>query len=135
MDKRGGWHLLYHAANGSQTSHCGESKVSSHLFSVDEGKTWAALENPFVEPYKPAVMWEGDSQPQTYSTMERPHLYFDPESGDLTHLGVAVPLNIGDEGCPNATSECKSRGRVCSCVNCKYASHAGTALIQLQGAK
>ena len=88
VDKRGNWHALYHAANGSQHTHCSTARVASHVFSSDRGKTWSALDPP-VEPYKPVVVWEDrPAEPQVYATMERPHVYADPASGDLSHLGV-----------------------------------------------
>lgn len=139
LDVRSNWHILYHAANGSQLSHCAESRVAYHIYSNDKGITWQGLENPEVEPYKPEVVWEEVGHTgnaitrQAYASMERPHLYMDPQSGNPTHLGVAAPLNIGDEGCANATKQCKSRhGNPCPCCNCKYASHAGTLLVKLQ---
>lgn len=140
VDSRHNWHALFHTSgNFAPTgSHCGNSTVSSHVFSADSGKTWVQLPGELSEAYKPTVMWSDDpaGRPQTYATMERPHLYFDPVTNRPTHLGVASTLNIGNEGCPNdtrqrypASSKCKKAP--CPCQTCKYVSHAGTLLITL----
>ena len=87
-----------------------------------------------MEPYKPTVMWDDDQphEPQTYATMERPHLYFDAHTGRATHLGVASTLNMGDTGCPNsAPLGRKCKDGACACASCKYVSHAGSLLIAL----
>jgi hypothetical protein len=122
------WHALYHASSYPQIDGCGASRVTAHIFSGDSGKTWHAL-IPEVQPYKPKVRWTDGEQ--VYSTMERPHLYTDA-AGRITHLGVAAPLNIGDEGCEK-TPNCKPSRQQghCPCVNCKYSSHAGSVLIEL----
>ena len=136
VDARNNWHALFHMSGNSAPTgtHCGNSSVASHLFSGDNGKTWSSLANPPVEPYKPTVMWDDDlpGKPQTYATMERPHLYFDP-TGRASHLGVASTLNIGDEGCPHAVPSfgCRRKGETCPCAQCKYVSHAGTLLVTL----
>ena len=134
VDGRGGWHALFHAANGSQHLHCGASRVSAHAFSADSGRTWAALTGPAVEPYKPLVVWDDSPRPQTFSSFERPHLYFDASSGRPTHLAVAAPLDIGDAGCPKGEigrQGCKAHRPPCPCCNCKYLAHTGTVLIAL----
>eukprot|EP01048_Picozoa_sp_COSAG05_P002604 COSAG05_NODE_108_length_18693_cov_7.956709_14_plen_130_part_00 len=121
--------MLYHASSYPQIDGCGASRVSAHIFSPDAGKSWHALA-PEVQPYKPKVHWTDGEQ--LYSTMERPHVYFDA-SGRLTHLGAAAPLNIGDAGCEK-TPNCKPSRQQghCPCVNCKYVSHAGSILVELQ---
>eukprot|EP01051_Picozoa_sp_SAG22_P003351 SAG22_NODE_162_length_16848_cov_16.978267_5_plen_301_part_00 len=122
------WHALYHASSYPQVDKCGTSRVSAHIFSPDAGITWHGLV-PEVQPYKPRVRWTDGVQ--TYATMERPHLYTDA-AGQITHLGSAAALNIGDEGCekhPNC-KPARQQGH-CPCVNCKYVSHAGSLLVEL----
>ena len=127
-DLRGNWHAVFHDGDGSQLTHCSTSRVASHEFSADAGKTWHSL-SPAVEPYKPVVHWTDGTQ--SYATMERPHAYFDA-SGRMTHLGVAAPLDIGDEGCKDIPDCFPRRTQgACACVNCKYRSHAGSLLIAL----
>jgi hypothetical protein len=142
VDGRKNWHALFHSSAPSASghgTHCASSGVASHLFSSDSGKTWDAL-NPIVQPYKPSVVWDDASTPRGYATMERPHLYFDgapgTTTGRATHLSVAAPLNIGDEGCVNDVKgpkwpESKCKRAPCSCQLCKYVSHAGSLLIAL----
>ena len=122
------WHMLYHASSFPAVGSCGSSRVSAHIFSPDAGRSWHALV-PEVQPYKPKVQWTDGEQ--LFATMERPHLYADA-AGQFTHLGVAAPLNIGDEGCEK-TPACKPARQQghCPCVNCKYGSHAGSLLIEL----
>jgi hypothetical protein len=76
-----------------------------------------------------------------YATMERPHLYFDgapgTTTGRATHLSVAAPLDIGDEGCVDDVKgatwpESKCKRAPCSCQLYKYVSHAGSLLIALE---
>jgi hypothetical protein len=43
IDAKGHWHALFHDGDGSQLTHCNTSKVASHRFSADAGKTWHAL--------------------------------------------------------------------------------------------
>ena len=148
VDARDNWHALFHTSGNTAGApigtHCGNSSVASHAFSDDGGKTWSELADhghPPVQPYKPTVAWDDDApeKPQTYATMERPHLYFHTGTGGgggtggrATHLGVAATLNIGDEGCPDAFPSfgCRHK-KPCSCSSCKYISHAGTLLIEL----
>jgi hypothetical protein len=122
------WHLLYHASSYPQIDNCGSSRVTAHIFSPDAGKSWHTLV-PEVQPYKPKVSWTDGEQ--LYATMERPHIYTNA-AGQFTHLGVAAPLNIGDGGCEK-TPHCKPARQQghCPCVNCKYVSHAGSLLIEL----
>jgi len=140
VDARSNWHALFHASNGSQLTHCSTSRVASHAFSADGGKTWnwttpsGLLGGPISsEPYKPVVHWADGTQ--VYSTMERPHAYLDA-TGRMTHLGVAAPLNVGDEGCKEVPNCFPGRDQGhCPCVNCKYTSHAGSLLITLWDGK
>ena len=130
VDARGNWHALYHAANASQLTHCGSSRVSAHVFSADDGRTWHELASPSVEPYKPMVTWTDGVK--MYATVERPHAYFYAGSGRMTHLGLAADLVTGDEGCalaPNCHPK-RQQGH-CPCCNCKYLDHAGTILVAL----
>lgn len=116
VDKRGSWHIVNHAYDVLQKESCGSSTVSAHIFSLD-GKDWHILE-PKVEPYGHTVHYE-DGTSHTYTTLERPFLYFDDE-GQLTHLSLSADLVTGDEGCSPL-----------ACTNCKWHDHAGTILIQL----
>ena len=77
VDGRKNWHALFHSSAPSASghgTHCASSGVASHLFSSDNGKTWDGL-NPQVQPYLPSVVWDDESSPHGYATMERPHLY------------------------------------------------------------
>jgi hypothetical protein len=40
VDKKGNWHVINHAYDTNQFTHCGNSTLSAHSFSNDEGKTW-----------------------------------------------------------------------------------------------
>eukprot|EP00038_Savillea_parva_P028356 m.64540 g.64540 ORF g.64540 m.64540 type:complete len:280 (+) comp8232_c0_seq1:48-887(+) len=132
VDARGHWHALYHASGGNFT-HCAANRVSAHVFSLD-GLTWhtlATLRNTTinVSPYLPVVPWADGVQ--DYSTLERPHVYFDT-NGRMTHLGVAGDLTNGDAGCIHAKNCFPKRDQGhCPCVNCKYTGHTGTLLIEL----
>merc|ERR1712194_338961 len=64
VDRRGNWHIINHAYDESQASHCGNSTLSAHVFSED-GKTWHMLE-PNVEPYTHTVQYE-DGTAHTYT--------------------------------------------------------------------
>ena len=82
------------------------------------------------------VMWDDSPTPQAYSSMERPHAYFDPVSGQMTQLTVAAPLDMGDKGCANGKigrQGCKAKKPPCPCCNCKYLSHSGTVMVSLAG--
>ena len=126
IDARGGWHMLYHAANHSQLTNCGSSRTAAHIFSGD-GKVWRALEHP-VEPYKPRVVWTDGEQ--TYTSFERPTPFFD-DAGRMTHLGLAGELTIGDEGCSASPIKCGKHQGACPCSECKYQGHTGTLLVEL----
>lgn len=69
VDSRGNWHALYHTSGNAPGvpagTHCGNSGVSSHTFSADNGRTWTFLDPP-VEPYKPTVEWDDGKPPQGY---------------------------------------------------------------------
>ena len=131
VDKRGNWHIINHAYNTSQIDHCGESTLSAHLFSSDQGKGWHMLMYPQVEPYSHTVSYE-DGSSHTYATLERPNLHFDAD-GQLTHINVAADLMTGDKGCEDyAVCPAKTKDGKCACVNCKYADHAGSIIIALE---
>lgn len=127
IDKRGNWHIINHAYDTTQTEHCASSTLSSHLFSTD-GKSWDILQ-PKVEPYGHTVEYH-DGSSHTYSTLERPFIFFD-KNGQMTHLALAADLVTGDQGCK--TSDCYIKGEQgnCACVNCKYLDHAGSILVKL----
>ena len=112
VDRRGNWHAIFHTSGDANAfgTNCSHSQVVSHVFSDNNGRNWTALNDTSVQPYKPVVQWDDQATPQSYATMERPHLYFDPKTGDMTHLGVAAPLNIGDEGCPHGIGHMKNPG-------------------------
>ena len=136
IDQRGHWHALYHAANHSQATYCGSSRVSAHVFSSD-GKSWHSFLE--IEPYKPRVIWAGVGV-QEYATMERPYPYFD-SNGRMTHLAVAADINVAsasEKGCRDVPNPCihpcngpaREQGKT-GCSNCKYGDRAATLLIAL----
>lgn len=127
IDTRGNWHIINHAYDTSQWQHCGESTLSAHLFSGDDGKTWHILK-PNVEPYTHTVAY-ADGVTHTYNTLERPNLHFN-EKGELTHINLAADLVSQDAGCPYYDI-CPAKREHCACTNCKYADHAGTIVIAL----
>ena len=139
VDTRNAWHILFHAADGSQLASCTSSQVSAHYFS---NETWHALSGPTVAPYQPRVAWS-DGMTTEYSSVERPHAYFDAQTGAMTHLSVAAELAYGNGGCPLAPCGPARLGQCpcvrsgpnqghCACANCKYVGHAGTVLIALE---
>lgn len=123
IDKRGNWHIINHAYNNYEYTDCGNSTLSAHFFSSD-GKNWSMIG---TRPYDHTVQYD-DGSSHTYTTLERPNLHFD-ESGQITHLNVAADLVTGAEGCANRTQH--SHFGHCPCDNCKWADHAGSALIVL----
>ena len=127
IDKRNNWHIINHAYDTTQHAQCGTSTVSAHFFSVD-GKEWHLIGG--LEPYGHTVSFD-DGTTHTYSTLERPNIFF--EGGVMTHLVVAVDLDVGDEGCANRTSGwCKREAkRPCCCNCCKFDDHTGTLVIAL----
>ena len=129
VDARGNWHVINHAYDTSDYQHCGNSTLSAHVFSADDGKTWHMLE-PNVEPYTHTVSY-ADGTEHTYTTLERPNAHFNAQ-GQMTHLNLAADLQTQDGGCPAYdTCPAKRRGGNCACTNCKYADHAGTIIIAL----
>lgn len=128
IDKRNNWHIINHAYDTSQLDHCGSSRLSTHFYSAD-GMEWDMLV-PNVEPYGHTVHWD-DNTSHTYTTLERPNLYFNTE-GELTHIHLAADLVTGDEGCKDIPN-CHAKGEQgkCPCVNCKYTDHAGTIVVAL----
>lgn len=129
VDGRGNWHVINHAYSTREVSECGNSTLSAHIFSGDNGKTWNILKNPNVEPYHHTVSYE-DGTTHTYNTLERPNARIN-EKGQLTHLNLAADLMTQNGGCPDY-DVCPARyeGK-CACTNCKYADHAGSIIIAL----
>ena len=80
VDARGNWHLLQHAFNVNQTTHCGSSMVSAHAFSRD-GKKFTTLQ-PHIPPYGHTVRY-ADGSSKVYSTLERPKLVRDSRGAIL----------------------------------------------------
>ena len=110
----------------TQFDHCGTSTVSDHFFSVD-GKNWHLISG--LEPYQHTVQYD-DNTSHTYSTLERPNIYFDA-TGQMTHLVLAADLTVGDEGCKHRkTGWCKNK-KGCCCNCCKFDDHAGTIVVAL----
>jgi hypothetical protein len=128
VDKRDRWHIINHAYNVNETTHCAASALSTHFFSED-GKAWHCST---VEPYGHVVSFD-DGTNHTYrlrcmvttistppgltenclryampirilvargryTTLERPNIHFDG-AGRMTHLVLAADLVTGDEGC------------------------------------
>eukprot|EP00942_MAST-04A_sp_MAST-4A-sp1_P003473 g3473.t1 len=131
VDRRANWHIINHAYDTNEYTHCGKSTVSAHLFSQDNGKTWFMLQNPNIEPYSHTVSYE-DGTTHTYTTLERPNCHFN-EKGEMTHINLAADLMTQDAGCKSyAICPAKTKiGNYCACTNCKYADHAGTIIIAL----
>ena len=129
VDRRGNWHIINHAYDVNQTTHCGSSALSTHFFSAD-GKTWRCSE---VQPYSHTVRYT-DGSNHTYTTLERPNLHFN-KNGTITHLVLAADLQTGDEGCAARPWPRKGPGPYgpTACTNCKYADHAGTIVLALGG--
>jgi hypothetical protein len=124
FDKRGNAHIVNHAYSTDQYFNCSSSYVSSHFFSTD-GKNWGWSD----EPYSHLVLFD-DGTWHAYSTLERPNLHFDV-TGQLTHIGFAADLVTSDVGCYNRTGQPGPTPDHTSCVNCKYADHAGTLIVAL----
>ena len=122
IDHRGNWHIIGHSYDTTQSTACGTSTLSNHLFSAD-GKNWAFSAD---EPYGHVVTFD-DGSTHTYTTLERPNMVFDSQ-GRPTHLNVAADLVTQDMGCGNRT-QCHEHP--CSCTNCKYLDLAGTLVITL----
>ena len=125
VDKRGNWHIVNHAYDISQLHHCASSAISTHFFSAD-GIDWHLLSG--VEPYGHVVQFD-DGTNHTYTTLERPFLYFDVH-GQMTHLSLAADLITGDEGCANRTGKHSGTNGM-ACTNCKYGDRAGTLVVTL----
>ena len=119
MDRRGNFHLLAHRydyrdgypPNPNQTM---PLHVSGHGFSTD-GVAWHF--NVEQQPYDALIRFHNGTT-QQFSTYERPHLVFDPESGLPTHLVNGVqPYWMGPDG---PCDGCDRRaGSMHSCVVCK----------------
>ena len=111
IDSAKSFHVIYYVYNTSEGIHggknaCFNTTVSGHIFSED-GYTWHASPVP---PYSARIaMDNGDAV--TVSTRERPYLYFDRVTGEMTHLFNAVCGANGDQ-CAQYTGT--------GCVDCKY---------------
>jgi hypothetical protein len=116
----------------SELDHCANSTVSDHFFS-ENGKDWHLLAG--IQPYGHTVQYD-DGVTHTYSTLERPFIYFNA-AGQMTHLSLAADLITGDEGCKDRhdkhcnETEAKFGTKGCACSTCKYADHAGTVVVAL----
>lgn len=118
-DTRGNYHLLAHRydyrdgypVNPNQTM---PILVSGHGFSTD-GVVWHF--NSERQPYDAVVTFENGTT-QQFSTYERPHLVFDPNSGLPTHLVNGVQAYyMGPRGyCDGCDARAGSEN---SCVVCK----------------
>jgi hypothetical protein len=128
IDKRNNWHIINHAYDLTQSEQCGSSVVSDHFFSKD-GKDWHAIGG--VEPYGHTVHFD-DGTSHTYSTLERPYIYFDA-TNQMTHISFAADLTVGDEGCKDrSTGFCAAHKiKPCCCNCCKFEDHAGTIVVAL----
>lgn len=119
LDPRGNFHLLTHRYdfrngwpyNPNQTE---PVLVSGHAWSRD-GLNWQFQDE---QPYWGQLNF-ADGSVHNCSTFERPHLIFDPQSGEPTHLlnGIST-VWLGPDGHP--CSQCgKGQGIDHSCVQCK----------------
>lgn len=84
-DKRGRFHCLYHRA--SEHGFANLSVAGGHAYSED-GYNWHADEVP---AYSTAIRYASGTT-KHYGKRERPHLIFDPVTGDPTHLSTGVCL-------------------------------------------
>ena len=85
-DYRDGW-----PANPNATV---PTLVAGHAFSLD-GVDWLTSDVP---PYGNAVTYE-DGTTRSFATVERPHLMFDRDSGEIAYLVNGVSDVWGDEPC------------------------------------
>lgn len=120
QDLRGHWHVIAHVF---ASEHCGTSDpksvtpscnpVSGHLFSRDGLTNWTTSD---VEPYSFVVKYD-DGTSGLLATRERPKLFFDPITGEPTHLyNAAAPMPPG--GCKSCTHPRKAHDAG-ACVGCK----------------
>ena len=118
MDARGHFHLLAHRydyrdgypKNPNQTT---PVLVSGHGYSVN-GIDWDF--NVAQQPYDAVIVFQNGTK-QHLSTYERPHLVFDTETGQPTHLVNGVsPYWNKDKPCDGCSAR---KGSLNSCVVCK----------------
>ena len=83
VDTRGHFHCLYHRAPFQDLTAQG-----GHAYSVD-GYTWHVSD---AAAYPAAIQYR-DGSVGRYGKRERPHLIFDPQTGEPTHLTNGVCLN------------------------------------------
>lgn len=119
IDKRGRWHILNHAYNLTQSSHCGSSHVSAHWFSED-GRAWHWSPQA---PYSSTVAYD-DNSTHAFATCERPSLHFSA-GGDPDYLVCAVDLDASQQCAPTSSNATQC----CSC--CKFSDHDGTTVVKL----
>ena len=122
VDARGNWHIINHAYSNIQYNACATSDVSAHFFSPD-GQTWSYSQQPYGH-----VVHFDDGTTHTYSTVERPNLFFNA-SGALTHIHLAADIVTGDEGYQNRTSHVHFGH--CPCDECKWNDLVSTVLVAL----
>lgn len=80
------FHLLFHVyETGEPGTTCANSTISAHLFSLD-GYEWHTTPN---QPYGTVVPLMGGTN-FTVATRERPKFFFDPATGQPTHLLTGV---------------------------------------------
>lgn len=91
VDQRGSFHCLYHRSPFQDLNAQG-----GHAFSPD-GLTWYTSETPAY----PAHQQYADGTIGMYGKRERPHLIFDPLTGQPTHLTNGVCLNGNWAQCNN----------------------------------
>ena len=125
IDRRGAFHIINHRYNNSETSDCGRSTISSHVFSAD-GNSWHCWIG--TEPYGHTVEFDDDTS-ITFPTLERPYLHFD-SNGQMTHINFAAQIEGGDAGCNSDVG--RGAGRPKSCAECKFYRHCGTVMAALK---
>ena len=128
IDRRGNWHIIGHAYNTAEVTHCARSALSTHFFSRD-GRSWQLITG--AEPYGHTVRFS-DGTSQTFSTLEQVNVHFDT-AGQMTHLAFAAPAT-GDEGCANRTWWVTHR-KPTPCCGCKYQDRTHTVVVALRTTK
>ena len=115
VDGRSNWHIINHAYRKDQFTQCSTKAISSHMFSED-GKNWTALPD-FVQPYGSNVTFNdnGTLSWKVFSTLERPNIFFDTQSGRMTYI-----TNAAD----GERTECPPT----QCDNCKWNDTADTII-------
>jgi len=107
MDQRGNFHVIYHTYQYTGTDReCSSTVVSAHTFSRD-GFDWHTSPTP---PYGSNIIVEGEEQPVTLASRERPKVFFGDSPGVITHMVEGVC------GAP----ACDATPYKPYCVHCKY---------------